>query len=436
MEKGGALGLFFAFFALSSALPIVQSMVISNDEYMNAYFVMYADYLQGNKTFTQDELIDVVRYYLTTDELAGNLHQTGEKSGEMIGDILVKAGVNFNCGPCDASLVGIRCCIYRSNDVPVAYECIGNEVMGVMSFSWNQLCYRDELNNTYCECTYGCCAEKCCRKPVSTSTSLSSTTTLLPVTTTSSTEPSTTSTTLVQASTTSTTSGPTTTFQPILTLLYVPVDWTRSMDEFYSGADVQTSVIVKSTDLKDCPSKVRTIKEDVVCRLTAPLDERCTNILEVKREVEACAKSSGENYDYVVGVWPTGFCGVVGLTFGTGTIFLGAVSEEVTTHEMGHEWGLVDEYFDACRCSNRTAYNCLDAGSGGADPAGSNESGQPYTKDYCAGGSKCAESDVTCLGNLNDQGGRCIMGPAGAPGPRAFCVECVEHLNDLGFLKC
>ena len=206
--------------------------------------------------------------------------------------------------------------------------------------------------------------------------------------------------------------------------------------EFESDADTQTGFIVQSTGLKDCSQKVKTIKDDAVCHLSLPLDDNCTNILQVKREVEACAKSSGEKYDYVVGVWPGEFCGVVGLTFGTGTIFLGAVSEEITTHEMGHEWGLVDEYFDTCRCQGKTAYNCLDAGLGGSDPVGGDGSGQPFTSDYCAGGSKCAVFQVSCLGNLNPEGGRCIMGPAGAPGPRAFCQHCMDHLNSLGFLKC
>lgn len=419
---------FLTFVTLVLASSYARSMMISNKEYMNAYFVMYADYLSDSKKFTQDELLDVVRYYLTTEDLAGNLYKRGDKSGEMIGNILVKAGVNFECGTCDASLLGMKCCIYRADNVPAAYECVGNEVLGVETYSWVEMW----------QCTFGCCGVKCCldssgnSAPASTTPPTTSTTSTTKKETTSSTAPPTTKTT-----TSSTTSSPKpTTIKPALTILYIPVDWDRPIDQFRTAAGRQTDFLVKNTPLKDCPAKVKTLTENTVCRLSSPLDEFCTNVLEVKRELEACAKRSGEKYDYVVGVWPSEFCGVLGLTFFTGTIFLGDISEEILAHEMGHEWGLIDEYFDACRCENKPAPNCLDAGLGGRDASGTDISGQPYTADYCAGGNKCALYQVSCLGNLNAQGGRCIMGPSGAPGPRAFCRHCMEHLNSLHFLKC
>jgi len=66
--------------------------------YMNAYFTIYQDIISGGGRFTPDELSDVIDYYVSSDDLLSGLDSLGTKSGEQMGEILRKAGVDFRRG--------------------------------------------------------------------------------------------------------------------------------------------------------------------------------------------------------------------------------------------------------------------------------------------------------------------------------------------------
>ena len=192
------------FFVLGLVLLLFGSVAcaqtVTNDEYLNAYFVIYTDYLGQEGKFTKEELQDIIYYYITNEDLSTCLNKFGPNSNKMIGTILADAGVGFDCGICEASTAGIKCCLYRVGQVPMYYECVGTEVMGVTSYSWRQLW----------QCTFGCCGTKCCLdasgttvRPTTTTWEGSTTTMAL---TTTSTTASTTTSTKASASTTSTVS--------------------------------------------------------------------------------------------------------------------------------------------------------------------------------------------------------------------------------------
>jgi len=65
---------------------------------MNAYFTIYQDIISGGGRFTPDELSDVIDYYVSSDDLLSGLDSLGTKSGEQMGEILRKAGVDFQAG--------------------------------------------------------------------------------------------------------------------------------------------------------------------------------------------------------------------------------------------------------------------------------------------------------------------------------------------------
>ncbi|MEM0476172.1 MAG: hypothetical protein QW367_00845 [Candidatus Aenigmatarchaeota archaeon] len=221
--------------------------------------------------------------------------------------------------------------------------------------------------------------------------------------------------------------------KPKLRILFIPVNWNRDMQSFRRAAEEQFDFFVKNIPLSACPEKVKSIIVEKNCRFKIECGNigLMNNLMEIKR----CADSTGETYDYVVGLIENLICGAGGYSMSMKVVVASTLSKEITTHELGHEFGLNDEYIDACRCGfglvNPRA-NCLKSYLSGDDPV------PPYTREYCSErGTKCPTSyDVTCLGNKNKFGGRDIMSFSGAPGPRAFAEESWKHLSSLPFLQC
>jgi len=244
------------------------------------------------------------------------------------------------------------------------------------------------------------------------------------------------STTSAPPGTTTSSSVPvTTTAQVKLTVMYVPVDWQGALSGFDSAVAGQAGFLISNIPLKDCPASVRILKSSTVCTINVPLDQAGCNAqtLNIIRKIEQCAKAEGKPYDYAVGLTNVDICGqVLGFSIQTGVVIAESSQALVTTHELSHEWGLNDEYVDACRCgfavNPRT--NCLDASIGGSDPA------PGYTAAACAGGNQCPGYTKTCEGNKNPSGGRCIMSHAIATEPRAYCTHCWSHLITVPMLKC
>ncbi len=213
-----------------------------------------------------------------------------------------------------------------------------------------------------------------------------------------------------------------------LRILFVPVNWDSGWDNFDNAAQRQANEIIKNIPLSDCPEALETIPIHNDCRLSMICN--CPDL----QTIEQCARASGETYDYVVGLEDSDVCGnTLGFSCGTGVVFSETSVTLVATHELGHEWGLNDEYVDACICGfglvNPNS-NCLDPAIGGSDPVGG------YSSAYCAGGSCPSIYTVTCSGNRNSYNGRCIMSYGNAPGPRAFCIHCIDHLKTIPFLNC
>ena len=217
--------------------------------------------------------------------------------------------------------------------------------------------------------------------------------------------------------------------------MYVPVDWQGALSSFDAAVSSQYNFLINSIPLKACPSKVSILKASNVCAVNVPLTlaECNSRVSDILRQIKACADAEGKAFNYAVGLTNVDICGdEKGFTIMHGTVIGEAPYPMVTTHELGHEWGLNDEYVDACRCGYyvNPSTNCLDAGTGGSDPY------TGYTSAACAGGSTCPGYFITCQGNKNAAGGRCIMSYALAPEPRGFCQHCLDHLNTIAALKC
>lgn len=224
-------------------------------------------------------------------------------------------------------------------------------------------------------------------------------------------------------------------FTPKLTVLWIPVDWSGDIAGFDTEAKKQSDFLINHIPLKDCQDKYSGIWIDTICNIGVPKDwNTCYSQSDkIYKGINECGQNSGKKYDYIIGLTPEGLCGSRGYNFnGNKVIMESNPSDEGSTHELGHKWGLDDEYYDACRCfpSISNGYNCLNASLGGSDPTPRGG----YTSAYCAGGNLCAKwGDVTCAGNKAQDGNRCIMGDYPNGG---FCPECMAHLSTIDMLKC
>ncbi len=276
-----------------------------------------------------------------------------------------------------------------------------------------------------------------------TTTTISTTTTTLGTTTTTS------GTTTTQASTT-TTSASTTTTTPsnkiVLTLLFIPVDsgsTTIDLNTFNSFVDNQVSGVIAYTGLNNCAGELNVTKLSQKCQIQMSTDhDTCSqDAANYAATLKQCADNSGEKYDYIIGVFNYALCGGGGAAWSmvpdpeTFCADDPNFPNEVIVHELGHQWGLNDEYFDVCRCFSsykQGTANCLSTSNGGSDPYGN------FTSDYCGGGTQCGQwAQPTCLGNLNSKGGRCIMaGYSADPTKFGFCPDCLAHLSTVPQANC
>jgi hypothetical protein len=241
--------------------------------------------------------------------------------------------------------------------------------------------------------------------------------------------------------------------EPSVKLLIVPLNWAGTQAAFNAAADTQVAFFLDSIPLKNCPEKVTVQKLSVA---TQNFDTFTCSMSNCQvNSVRSFASGLGINvadYDVVVGLAPSSPCPpIAGCSNGADTIWVKDDYESVTAHELGHIYGLEDEYCSNpagstdCRCNDGDMAYCsntagdhaatgdlnwLDA-SLGCDPTGSpccnyDSSHQCSVKNY----------GICSKGNQNADGGRCIMSYANAADPRSFCTHCRDFLATVSELQC
>ncbi|MFH1404113.1 MAG: hypothetical protein ABIH11_07585 [Candidatus Altiarchaeota archaeon] len=248
---------------------------------------------------------------------------------------------------------------------------------------------------------------------------------------------------------------------PNLRYLFVPVRWAGTQQQFDDAVDEQLDFFINAIPLKDCPEEVEVEKVDLADGLGAGDFDCYTS--SVRDHVDGLGIDRSE-YDAVIGLTDQNLCGgVVGRSNGADTIWSFTGYASVTAHELGHIYGLEDEY-----CSNvagATDGRCNDGDSqndgaatgdlnylksGGVEdcpPDGSNDSTNNeccnfFDDEWWHAVRSCTGMGygICCLGNKNSQGGRAIMSFADvdvlSPGPRAFDETSKAHLATVPVLKC
>jgi hypothetical protein len=244
--------------------------------------------------------------------------------------------------------------------------------------------------------------------------------------------------------------------EPYVNLLFVPLNWDQGQAKFDQAVAEQMKFFVKTLPLKDCPQRIGVTILDVKTQNNNQFTcSRAECGVENVRTFVAGQGIPIADYDAIVGVtsWPkcSDNSNIVGCSNLADTIWITSRFESVTAHEMGHIYGLSDEYCSNpggstdCRCNDgdKASAACNVAANDGAktgdrnwlDPAlGCNPFGPPCvnTEKQC----KDVDYNICSLGNTNPGGGKCIMSYADAPGPREFCQHCNDWLATIPQLHC
>ncbi len=233
----------------------------------------------------------------------------------------------------------------------------------------------------------------------------------------------------------------------LLKVLAVPLKWESSQSEFENAVNVQSDFFIKGTQLKGCPERVSISKLNVVTENFKDFDCFSNRLFDIRDFVSGKGYNPNE-YDIIVGFLDDkNNCGnTAGSSNGADTLFVTSGIENILAHEIGHIFGLEDQY-----CSNPAGSadnRCNDGGIAKYFYNGIPDKNPLSASLSCdPNGAPCCNFDdnhlcsklnyhVCCYGNKNSLGGSSIMSYADAEGPRAFDQKEIEYLSKIPQLQC
>jgi PKD repeat protein len=246
--------------------------------------------------------------------------------------------------------------------------------------------------------------------------------------------------------------------EPYLKLLFVPLNWQRTQADFDRVRDTQTKFFVDSIPLAQCAYRVSSESLDVttqnfnswICN-----GDDASSLTSILAFVNGLGMNTAD-YDVIVGLADTAACPYIGLSNMVDCVWVLSIEDTLTAHELGHIFGLQDEYCSNpagsidCRCNDGDLgwIACgSTAGDGAAtgdvnwldpnlrcDPKGRDKLCCNYDNNHICGAT--VDYGICCKGNDNPSGGRCIMSYAGAGYPPAFCQHCRDLLATIPQLQC
>jgi hypothetical protein len=195
--------------------------------------------------------------------------------------------------------------------------------------------------------------------------------------------------------------------KPEFILVFIPVAWTTDQSQFEQAAQIQANTFIQESHIGD----YFTVKVEILTAGPENVDLTDPNLISTVLYY-GLSNMPGDRYIGLTDsdLSPDGNSSVDGWTSGGQAMVAESLDDYVTSHEMGHTFGLCDEY-------NYSAWTIQDKDYLGGCP-------NPFP-------SNCPltmESGVTCDGTQTSDGRNSIMGPSGMIGSYGYNTACLDHL--------
>lgn len=196
--------------------------------------------------------------------------------------------------------------------------------------------------------------------------------------------------------------------RPSYFITVVPVEWAGSRADFERAAGEQAELFIRRANLQ-AYADVQVVLLDEGLAGVSLSDERGDLLEQVA--LFGLARQPADRYIGLTDgdLAPGGSSRVAGYTYFNSLVVLAeAQGESISAHELGHTFGLCDEYdYETWLRQDEYLGGCPNPFPPGCSP------------------------DRLCPGGMPPGGGDSIMGPARLPGPYAFNQPCYAHLQDV-----
>jgi len=246
-------------------------------------------------------------------------------------------------------------------------------------------------------------------------------------------------------------------YDPYVRLLFVPLNWNGDQASFNAAVDQQVQFFAGSVPLASCPYRIGVTKLSVATQnfnSFTCIRGQNSGLSDIQNFVTGLGINRAD-YNAVVGVVQNSPCPpAAGYSNTADTVWVLQIPgyTSCTAHELGHIYGLSDEYCSNpagsanCFCNDGDTASC---NSGGGDGSATGDRNWLDTSLGCdpAGGPCCnwdnnylcsvVNYGICCQGNVNSLGNRCVMSYLDASAdPRSFCTHCTDWLATVPQLQC
>jgi hypothetical protein len=198
--------------------------------------------------------------------------------------------------------------------------------------------------------------------------------------------------------------------RPEFILVFVPVNWKSEISIYQDASQNQAQIFMRETNIERYFTVTVVILEQGIENIAMDSTDIVYDIVEF-----AVQKQAGDRYIGLTDgdLSPGGDSSVVGWTSGGSAMVVEYPDEYVVAHELGHTFGLCDEYSytEWNRQNSEFAMGCPN----------------PYPE-HCP---QVDSSTVDCDGERASDGSNSIMGPAGLAGEYSFNKSCSMHLRTM-----
>lgn len=216
----------------------------------------------------------------------------------------------------------------------------------------------------------------------------------------------------------------------MLRFVFVPYCWNGTDAQFAQAVEQNMNAFFTASGINACSQNVGKVLIDVGHKMDCPeTTELCFNDLDtLSQRAKASITAAGQSplgFNDIIALTNTDICGhTEGANNGGGFLWTqgGGV---VLAHEIGHSFGLDDEYCSTLAGSKSPCHQSPSS----INFLGTDLDCDPNDAFLFGCCNNCDDNQVCCDGNAF-QTGRCIMAAADADDPRGFCPRCFAQVTN------